>query len=176
MKEEALQENAKDSLIGKLSSALNMMAGFSMLGVAVITVYEVVLRKIFSMPTGWVFTTSLFVMMWFALLAASQGLRERRHISVDIVLMWFSQKTKAYLEIASCICSLFFVSIITYFGSDMCVDAYKKGMTSIDMLIYPLWILYLVFPLCGVVMILQILELFAHRRASLRCIWLTNIY
>ena len=85
MKEEALQENAKDSLIGKLSSALNMMAGFSMLGVAVITVYEVVLRKIFSMPTGWVFTTSLFVMMWFALLAASQGLRERRHISVDVV-------------------------------------------------------------------------------------------
>ena len=166
MKEEALQENAKDSLIGKLSSALNMMAGFSMLGVAVITVYEVVLRKIFSMPTGWVFTTSLFVMMWFALLAASQGLRERRHISVDIVLMWFSQKTKAYLEIASCICSLFFVSIITYFGSDMCVDAYKKGMTSIDMLIYPLWILYLVFPLCGVVMILQILELLVSAFSS----------
>ena len=169
MKEQSLPENApKDSFIGKLSTILNMAAGFSMLGVAIITVYEVVLRKIFNMPTGWVFTVSLFVMMWFALLSASQGLKEGQHISVDILLMWFSPKTKSYLAVFSHICSLVFVSVLMYFGTHMCVDAYQKHMTSIDMLVYPLWILYLVFPICGLVMFFQLLELTVRSISSAR--------
>jgi tripartite ATP-independent transporter DctM subunit len=169
VKEKALPENSsKDTFIGKLSNALNMVAGFSMLGVATITVYEVIFRKIFSLPTGWIFTTSLFVMMWFALLAAPKVLKEGQNISVDFMLMVFSERTRSYLGIVSCICSLIFVSVLTYFGTAMCVNAYQKNMTSIDMLIYPLWILYLVFPICGSLMILQIIELTVSAFSSTR--------
>jgi len=157
-KQDPSDDSSKSTLIGIFSTGLNVLGGFSMLGVAIITVYEVVSRKVFGMPTGWVFTSSLFVMMWFALLASSQGIKERKHISVDIVLILLSERTKSYLEIASCICSIIFVSVITYFGTQMCINAYQKNMTSVDMLVYPLWLLYLVFPICGLVMIIQLIE------------------
>jgi tripartite ATP-independent transporter DctM subunit len=169
MEEKAEPENKRSgSLIAKVSFFLNFAAGLSMLGVAIITVCEVIMRKVFNSPTTWVFSVSLFAMMWFPLLAASHALKERQHITVDIALVWLSEKSRTYLERLSSLFSLMFVVALTYFGTEMCVDAYMKEMVSTDMLMYPIWILYLIFPLSGLAMILQITERFILGLSSSR--------
>ena len=147
------------SIIDKICILSGTVAGIAMFIVAMNTTYEVVMRRIFDSPTTWVFSVSLFVMVWFVLLAGPFGVKERKQIVVDSLILHLSERTRCVLGIATYMISLVFIIIMGYYGSQMCLDAYDKGITSLDLLVYPQWILYLIFPLAGLLYCLQIVRI-----------------
>jgi C4-dicarboxylate transporter DctM subunit len=136
-----------------------VLAGLSMFFVALITTFEVLMRHVFDSPTTWVFSVSLIIMVWFALLGAPVGLKSGRQINVDFLLLQFSDRTRAALNVVNLMISIFFVFLLGFYGLWMCVHAYKMGMTSTDLLLYPLWIIYLAFPITGALIALQLVGL-----------------
>jgi tripartite ATP-independent transporter DctM subunit len=133
-------------VIEKISNYSIALSGTLMFIVALITTYEVILRRIFDSPTTWVFAVSLFIMVWFVLLSAPFGLKEGRQITVDFIVVNFSERTKGALSILTHLVSLIFIITIGYYGLRMCTEAYTKGITSMGLLLYPQWLLYLCFP------------------------------
>jgi C4-dicarboxylate transporter DctM subunit len=147
------------SMIDRICILSGTVAGMAMFVVAMNTTYEVIRRRIFDSPTTWVFSVSLFVMVWFVLLAGPFGVKERKQIEVDFLILHLSERTRSMLGIATYIISLVFIIVMGYYGSQMCLDAYVKGITSLDLLVYPQWILYLIFPLASVLYGLQMVRI-----------------
>ncbi|WP_162458810.1 TRAP transporter large permease subunit [Desulfosarcina ovata] len=146
------------NIIDCLSLSFGTVAGFSMLFVSAFATYEVIMRRIFNKPTTWVFEVSLFIMMWFVLLAASYSSREKRQIVADILVSRLPKYSSLVLGIAANIVVLAFTVIVGYYGSHTCLDAYQNHITSFGLLEYPKWILYLVFPLTMGLLFLQVLR------------------
>lgn len=156
------------SAIEKASNYSIVLSGASMFIVAVITTYEVILRRLFDSPTTWVFAVSLFIMVWFVLLSAAFGLKAGRQITVDFIVINFSQRTRAALGILTHLVSLIFVMTIGYYGLRMCMEAYTKGITSMGLLLYPQWLLYLCFPVTMGLYGLQAIRILAEEITNLQ--------
>ena len=144
------------NFIDFLSLNFGTLAGFSMFLISIFTTYEVIMRRVFNRPTMWVFEVSLFIMVWFVLLAASYASRERNQIIADILVSRLSEPSRLVLGIAANMIVLVFTIIIGYYGYHTCIEAYQNNITSIGLLGYPKWILYLVFPLCMAMLFLQV--------------------
>jgi len=162
------------TVIDRVSVSSGVAAGIIMFMVALITVYEVIMRHIFNNPTTWVFTVSLFVMMWFPFLAAPLGMKEKRQITADFLVSRLSERTGAMLRVITYIISLVFFIVVGYYGLQMCVDAYQGDMTSIELLRYPMWLLYLAFPVTMSLGCLQVFRLIAEEVRQLSSKRLAN--
>lgn len=168
------QAKALSALIDNISVASGLIAGFTMLVVAFCTTYEVICRRAFDSPTTWVFSLSLFAMVWFPLLAAPLVMKEEKQIKVDFLVSRFSERTRAMLNIINYVISLVFIVTLCYYGLEMCADAYNRGITSVGLLIYPQWLLYLVFPVTMTLLILQIFNQVYKEITKLKAIQLTE--
>ena len=146
------------SWIDHTSNGFGFVAAFALLLIAIFTTYETILRRLFDSPTTWVFPLSLFVMVWFPLLAAPLGIKEKKQITVDFLFSRLSTRLQIKLNIINYIISLLFVLVLGYFGLHMCTDAFAKGITSNELLRYPKWLLFLIFPLSTLLMALQIVR------------------
>ena len=144
------------NIIDLFSLGFGTVAGAAMFFVSIAATYEVFMRKCFDKPTVWVFEASLFVMMWFVLLAASYAVRERRQIVADILISRLPESCSLALGIAANVLALVFTGIVGYYGYHTCVAAYQGNITSIGLLQYPKWILYFVFPLTMGMLFLQV--------------------
>ena len=150
------------ALVDKLSLFSGTAAGLAMFFVAVATTYEVILRRFFDKPNTWVFNVSLFVLVWFAFLAVPLSTREGKMITADFLVAQLSDRTGAMLRVITNLIALVFAATLGYYGFKMCTDAYTKDIMSLDLLMYPLWLLYLIFPIGMFFLILQILRIIGN--------------
>ena len=145
-------------IIGYLSLLFGTVSGVSMFFVSIFATYEVIMRRIFNNPTTWVFEVSLFILMWFVLLAAPYSSREKRQVVADIFISRLPQSSGLAIGIAADIVVLAFTAILGWYGAHTCLDAFQNHITSIGLLRYPKWIIYLVFPLTMGMLFLQVLR------------------
>ena len=145
-------------IIDFLSLNFGTVAGLSLFFVSLFATYEVIMRRIFNSPTTWVFEVSLFILMWFVLLGASYSSREKRQIIADIFISRLPESSSLSFGITANIIVLVFTVIVGYYGSLTCLDAYQNNITSIGLLGYPKWVLYLIFPLSMGLLFLQVLR------------------
>jgi tripartite ATP-independent transporter DctM subunit len=134
-------------LVDKISLLSGTIAGASMIMVALLNTYQVTMRRLFDKPSSSIFTISLFVLMWFVFLGAPLGTKEDRQITADFLVSQLSDRTGAMLRVMTNFLSLVFIVTLGLYGFKMCTEAYAKKMMSFDILMYPMWILYLIFPI-----------------------------
>jgi tripartite ATP-independent transporter DctM subunit len=139
--------NRVANLVDRISLLSGTIAGIGMLMVALINTYEVIMRRLFDKPGPWVFTVSLFTLMWFVFLGAPLGTSENRQITADFLVSHLSDRTGTMLRVMTNFISLVFIAILGFYGFEMCAEAHAKKMMSFDLLMYPMWILYLIFPI-----------------------------
>lgn len=142
--------------IDRLTTLMGDLAGLALLSVAFIMAYETIMRRVFNNPTIWAYSISLFILVWFALLAAPLVMKDDRHISADFLISFFSDNVQCIIRIFGYIIALLFISALGYYGLEMCLEAFRRGRTSIELLRYPVWILFLIFPLTWALHFLQI--------------------
>jgi C4-dicarboxylate transporter DctM subunit len=134
-------------LVDRISLLSGTIAGASMIMVALLNTYQVTMRRLFDKPSSSIFTISLFVLMWFVFLGAPLGTKEDRQITADFLVSQLSDRTGAMLRVMTNFLSLVFIVTLGLYGFKMCTEAYAKKMMSFDILMYPMWILYLIFPI-----------------------------
>jgi TRAP-type mannitol/chloroaromatic compound transport system permease small subunit len=125
-------------------------------------VYEVVTRRFFGSPHIWTYdVTNIFYGAHFMILAA-YTLLYHGHVSIDLIVMRFSQKTQLILSGMNYLIFFFpFILVILYVGIDSAVDSWKFWeKTSIGMpLITP--IMKTLTPATALLLLIQGLSEFA---------------
>lgn len=99
--------NKTNIFVGKL------MVGVTLLCVAVIT-FEVVLRYIFNRPTNWGHETMTLLFAIFYCAAAGYTHYYRAHVRVDVFYSTRSERTRAYLDLVTCVFFFLFTIVFTY--------------------------------------------------------------
>jgi C4-dicarboxylate transporter DctQ subunit len=133
---------------------------FFSIGIALIF-YGVLMRYMFNSPKAWVEEVSSYSIVWGALLGISIALRNNHHIQVDMLYDKMSPKMKRVIDIFANLVSLFFCVFYTYYGVLLVLKRSTSGMVSLDVGI-PMWIVYLILPISGIMFFARFIERFIH--------------
>lgn len=134
-----------------------ILAGIFFVAGIVLIFYGVVMRYIFNEPQAWVEELARYSIIWGTFLGFGLALRHNQHIQVDILYDKLKPAMKRLLDLVATGLSIAFCLIYTYYGFVLVENRYTSGMVSLDIGI-PMWIIYLVLPLSGVLFLLRFVE------------------
>jgi TRAP-type C4-dicarboxylate transport system permease small subunit len=99
-----------------LENGLIFIAGILLCALAVVVMYEVVIRFALSAPAAWSEETARFMLVWFGLLSAAAGCRRGKHFCIRYGVMHFRPKTRWLLRQVANVIVVVVVAILTYEG------------------------------------------------------------
>ncbi|MFH0914435.1 MAG: TRAP transporter small permease [Chloroflexota bacterium] len=143
---------------------LAVLVIFSMMAVVV---YGVIMRYAFNSPVLQVSDLSSFMMVALTYLTLAYIQREGRHVSVDILMVRQSKRTKTTVGLGVTLFALAVFVIVTWAGWDAALKAWQLGFRAEDSRI-PLFPPKLLIPIGAVLMCLQLVADFVHGLASLK--------
>jgi len=110
---------------------------------------NVTLRYVWGMPESLLDEFSVYFVVWGTFAGMSQALRTNHHIKVDMFYDMMPVRLKRGVSTFAHSLGIAFCLFYTYFGILLVQDYYATGQGSTDSQ-FPLWIVYLIMPISGV--------------------------
>lgn len=121
----------------------------------VVTTIEVIVRYFFKIPMAETFEIVEYSLLWMGFLGAGWVLRREAHTRMDIVLLRLSPRVQAGLNaVTSVICAGMWL-LLTYYGFKVTWDSYRTGYFLATLLAPPMWPVFIVIPLGGLLLFIQ---------------------
>lgn len=137
-------------------------------GITVSICAEVLLRYGFNSPIAWVVEVTEYSLLWITFLGAAWVLRHGGHVRVDILLQYLSPAALRMCGLISSAMGALTSAILLGFGAHATYSAMMRGAfkpTGIDI---PTWMIIVVIPAGGLLLMFRFARLFAeywtHRR------------
>ena len=132
---------------------------FGLLMCAVLIVCaEVVSRYIINKPLTWVEQISGYILVYIVFLNAAWVLKKERHVKLDLLLNWLRPKTQTWFNIVTSFIAAVVCLIITWYGAEVTWDHFRRGIPSVEMLRFPMYIIWGVIPISGFLLFIQFLR------------------
>lgn len=109
---------------------------------------NVVLRYFFAKPQSLLDEFSVYFVVWGTMAGLSVALRNNHHIKVDMLYDLLPIRIRRYVSMFANTLGLAFTVFYTYFGYELVRSYVNSGQRSTDSQ-FPLWIVYLIMPLSG---------------------------
>ncbi|SOC41228.1 TRAP transporter small permease [Ureibacillus acetophenoni] len=119
--------------------------------------YGVVMRYVMNDPQAWVEEVARYTIIWGVFLGFGLALKHNQHIQVDILYDKLNNTGKFIMNLIATGLSIVFCLIYTYYGYVLVENRFASGMVSLDVGI-PMWIVYLILPISGVLFLLRFIE------------------
>lgn len=132
-------------------------AGTFFFGGITLIFYGVIMRYGFNSPKAWVEEVVRYVIIWGVFLGFAIALRHNQHIQVDLLYDKMPPKLQKLVDLFATIVSIFFCLAYTYYGYVLVEARFHSGMVSLDVGI-PMWIVYLILPISGLLFTLRFIE------------------
>ncbi|AZU64344.1 TRAP transporter small permease [Neobacillus mesonae] len=144
------------NFIEELSAGTFFFAGISLI------FYGVIMRYIFNEPKAWVEEIVRYLIIWGSFIGFAIALRYNHHIQVDILYDKLSKGAKRIVDLFATIVCILFCFAFTYYGLILVEARYSSGMVSLDVGI-PMWIVYLILPISGILFLFRFIERFVNQ-------------
>lgn len=132
------------------------LCSISLIVIALIACYEIVMRAGFTKPTTWALDYQIYLFIWFGFLAIGFTQQQRRHIKVDILTTRFSPGTRLCWDIMCHFFGLLFVASLVIYGISGVSESLRLGeYSSSGLLRTPLWIPRIGIPLGALLLGIQ---------------------
>ena len=153
-----------DGIIDGMAVLAGLLLVFMMFSIC----YEVVLRYFLFSPLTWVTEISEYILLYTTFLGAPWVLKRDAHVKVDIVLTRLGVKTRKMLNMATSIIGIGVCCVLVWFGTQMALDLYQRGIPVIKSLSVPKFLLVGIIPLGGLFMAVQFVRrMVAYKRQPL---------
>jgi len=126
----------------------------------IIVIWTVFSRYFLNKTPAWGEETALLCMVWFGFLSMAIGVRDNRHIAVDLVVKNLPASAKAFLSVINKILILIFAVFMIVEGTKMSIVATKNYLPGIKL---NSSILYAPVPVSGAAIIYYILTSFFRK-------------
>ncbi|MEY8875700.1 MAG: TRAP transporter small permease [Leptothrix sp. (in: b-proteobacteria)] len=158
-------------LVGRLVGAANAVglaaAALGVLAALALITYAVVLRYAFNQAPAWVDECVGYLLVGVVMLAASTTMRQGGHISVDILTGSLGPRGRRLADGWSSLAMAAVALILVVNGWETAQSSKMLGLTTNGALELPIYLLQLLLPLGGVLMLLVSLEDLLRRVAGL---------
>lgn len=122
-----------------------------------LVVYEVVVRYFFNAPTSWSMEVTQYMFCAITMLSGGYCLLRDAHVRVDLYYPRMSPKTQALVEIVTYPLTMFLCTILIWQGGDEFWKVLSNMAHSDSIAALPLWPVWLMIPLGGLLLLLQVL-------------------
>src|SRR3989304_3834555 len=85
-------------IFDKLLDVMAALAGVILLFITAAVCYTIGMRYLFTKTTIWLMQTTEYALLWIVFLATTWLLREKGHVTTDIIYTHLNEKTKRYLD------------------------------------------------------------------------------
>lgn len=146
-------------ILKKYDKAEEYMLIGSLVLTATLVFIQVIMRYVFNASLSWSEELTRYIFIWQIWLGASIGLRDKKHIRVEVIQSVLKPNMALLMDILS---NLIWMAACTYFvynGFQLVFDLIQKNSVSTALRI-PLWTVYAALPVsCFVIVIRQVLHL-----------------
>jgi C4-dicarboxylate transporter, DctQ subunit len=148
-------EVRRQNIIFKLlNKSEEIILGYSVLAIALLTVSQVFTRTFFKFGYGWLEQVGGHTLVMITLIGASLGVKHDKHFKMNAMIENIPAKYKRIIGIVSnLICSLFFIFIVFY-GTVQTITLFQFG-TKTSALGLPFFIVYIPIPLFSLVIFIR---------------------
>ncbi len=143
--------------IDDLSAWVGKIFSWCILGLTAVTCYDVVLRYVFSAPTGWAYDTEYILYGTLFMMAGAYTLSQDGHVRGDFISRMLPFKVRASIELA-CLILFFFPAMLAllYSGWDFFHMSWLQNEHSASSPTGPaIWPFKGIIPLAAIFMLLQ---------------------
>ncbi|MCK5569750.1 MAG: TRAP transporter small permease [Spirochaetes bacterium] len=118
---------------------------------------QVVWRFIFNNPFSWSEELARYFQVWLILLMSSVCIRKGKHLAIDYMTHALPYMYNKILKYIIMVFIMFFTGIVIIFGIHMIVVTINQKTPALHI---PILVVYLAFPIAGLLMFLEALILF----------------
>lgn len=133
------------------------LAALALALMPVFTFYDVVMRYLFHAPTIWVTEISLYMLQFLVFVPAGMLLVDGAHLRVTVWIEALSGRARRLAEIATALLVLPYAGALIWYGWNYTQRAFDRGMLSPTLLQVPLWLVYLLIPLGGALLVVGVI-------------------
>ena len=143
-------------IVKTLDRILDTICVLSLVSLAFIVSFQVAMRYIFSKPLSWTEELARFLLIWLIYIGCIAAMRDRKHITIDIIRNVVSKSTSRKVYIIQKIVSLIFLIMLVVYGIKMVLlnIGYTSTVNEIR-----LDLLYLCIPISAFGMLLYLVTL-----------------
>lgn len=129
-----------------------------------VMVFEVITRRVFNSPTVWTFEVSTQIFGFHFMMLAAYTLLHKKHIAVDIVVMHFSPKLRAIVELLTYVVFFFpFLIVIFHEGLRYAQMSWAIREVSYSVFAAPVYPIKTAIPVVAALLLLQGVSQFIKR-------------
>ncbi|UQZ89308.1 TRAP transporter small permease [Deltaproteobacteria bacterium Smac51] len=111
---------------------------------------QIVMRSIFNSSLSWSEELARYIFIWQIWLGMSIGVRDNKHIKVEILFQYVHGRGEKIIKIVATILAIFMCGFLVWYGAKMTNNAMTRNSLSAAMR-FPLWIVYLSLPFSSLV-------------------------
>ena len=143
-------------IIDSISDWTGIIFSYLVVPITLLTVFEVITRRVFNDPHDWTFETTAFMYGAHFMLVAAYGLLYNAHVRITIISDRFSPRVGAILDLI-CYFVLFlpFIILVLIYGIDFAATSWVQKETSWSAWGPPVYPIKTVIPLTAVLLLLQ---------------------
>ena len=119
------------------------------------TVYEVIMRYVFSAPTEWSFELNYLLNGAYFMLLGAFTFAVRGHVNVDIFYARFSPRTRAIVDLFTAPLFFFFILMMLIFGWQFALSSVAYRETLSSAWAPPIYPVKMIIPVAAAMLILQ---------------------
>jgi C4-dicarboxylate transporter DctQ subunit len=152
----------------KLLDVKAALAGAILVFITAAVCYTIGMRFLFTRTTIWIMQTTEYALLWIVFLATTWLLREKGHITTDLIYTHLSDKTKYYLDCIMFVIGGLACAIMVYFGIDYVVECIIKGVTDVRAVTIPKWTIFIIIPVGSIFLTIQFFRMAWSRLSEIR--------
>ena len=152
----------------KLSDIMAALAGVILVFITAAVCYTIGMRYLFTKTTIWIMQTTEYALLWIVFLATTWLLREKGHITTDLIYTHLSDGTKRYLDCIMFVIGGLVCAFMVYFGTDYVRECIVKGVTDVRAVTIPKWIIFIIIPVGSIFLTLQFFRMAWGRLLEIR--------
>ena len=141
--ESVQQKNIVVRILDKITDVSDSAMGIAMLAVALITMFDVIMRHFFHAPTEWAYDICVYALIWYSFIVAGQALKGGHHIKVDVIINMLKGRSRVMTDLIAYVGVAVYSAMMTNYCFQVMFNNFRMGARSISLLRAPHWIIQL---------------------------------
>lgn len=144
------------AIFDRAVDGLAILAGAILVFINLAVCYGVAMRYFLARPPIWVLQTTEYALLWIVFLAATWLLREKGHVSVDILYSRLGPGTRRRLDAATYSAAGVACAGVLVLSALYLVDCVRNDVADVRAVTVPKWTVFAVIPLGSLFLTLQL--------------------
>lgn len=144
-----------NDVVGKISKYILLIILFTLM-------FEVIARYVFNSPTIWVQDVSRQALCAMGALGGGYAMLYNQHVRVDVFYGSWSDRTRAIVDICTCVLYFIFMAFLVYQTIVSCMDSWAFNERMPSVFAMPLYYVKTIIPIGAILIMLQAVSKLLH--------------